>query len=314
MNERTFNKLLWAFHRELKRLYYFSDETIKNYLSCIGQYRSFCREPLEIDILQTKQEHLFEFMLDLRKRLNPSRITHFRAALRRFFRMLYLYGEIQSNPATNLLPVRRKKPTRYNYIPADEILALIDTIDPLCENENRDKLMILMLWCLGLRSLEMRSVKKEDIKIIDSAKKCALLNVHGKVTSAKGAGAKERALLIMDTLFDQLREYIKPFKDNELIFPGKDGKLMHDTTVNRRIGKYAAAAGIRSHITAHCLRHSFATEIRIMMGHENLRETSAYIHISQHDMSASLNLLTIMPDGAAPAGRLGQAGECAHAF
>lgn len=311
MNDKKFNQLLWQFHQNLKQFNHFTDETVKTYISCIMQYERFCRENLQINLLETKQEHLFEFMLDLKQKLSPSRITHFRAALRRFFKMLFLYGEIDHNPALNLLPLRRKEPTRYNYIPAADVLALIEEIDCWQEKETdpsgcrtglrrqtmvQDKLIILLLWCLGLRSLELRSIKKEDIKIINREKKTALLTVHGK-------GAKQRALLIMDKLFDQLSEYIKKFHNDQLIFPGKNNKVMHDTTVNRRINKYATAAQIKTHITAHSLRHCFATEmyyanvpletIKTMLGHENLRETSAYIHVSDNDIRYSLNLLHI---------------------
>lgn len=307
MNDKKFNNLLWEFHRELKLLNNFIEETVKTYISCIQKYNRFAKEKLSIDLLQTKQEHLFEFILDLTKNVSASRITHFRAALVRFFKMLYLYGEIERNPAKNMLPVKRRKSTRYNYIPSEIIMSMISAIDQTNERETklrnqrirRDKLMILMLWCLGLRSGEMRAIRKEDIKIIDSRKKIAMLTVHGK-------GAKERALLIMDKLFDQLNEYIKDFKDKDLIFPGKDNKVMDDSTVGRRIKKYLKIAGINLHITAHCLRHSFATEmyyanvpleaIRTMMGHENLRETSVYIHVSREDMESALSLLSIQGD------------------
>ena len=304
MNDKRFNKLLWEFHRDLKQLNNFKEDTVKTYISCIQKYRLFTKEKFHIDLLQTKEEHLFEFILDLKKNLSPSRITHFRAALRRFFRMLQLHWEIEHNPAKNLLPVKRKKSTRYNHIPQEIIISLIKAIEQTDEKETdlrnerirRDKLMLLVLWCLGLRSGEMRSIKKEDIKIINNKKKIALLTVHGK-------GAKERALLIIDKLFDQLTEYIKELNDADLIFPGKNNNVMDDSTVNKRIKKYSNLTGINVHITAHCLRHSFATEmyyadvpleaIRVMMGHENLRETSAYIHVSRQDMSASLNLLSI---------------------
>jgi site-specific recombinase XerD len=215
--------------------------------------------------------------------------------------MLLLYRQIEHNPAINLLPVKRRKSTRYQHIPNDIIFTLIKATSQRDEKQtdlhrqtmDRDKLMILLLWCLGLRSLELRSIKKEDIKIIDQQKKTALLTVHGK-------GAKQRALLIMDTLFDQLTEYIKKFNDDQLIFPGKNNKVLHDTTINRRLNKYTTA---KTHITAHSLRHSFATEmyyanvpleaIKTMLGHENLRETSAYIHVSDIDIRQSLNLLHI---------------------
>lgn len=309
MNDKKLNKLLWEFHGELKLLNNFNEETVKTYISCIQKYNCFAKEKLNIDLLQTKEEHLFEFILDLTKNLSASRITHFRAALRRFFKMLYLFGEIQRNPATNLLPVKRQKSTRHNYIPSDIILSMIDAID--CTNERetklrkerlrRDKVMILLLWCLGLRSGELRAIKKEDIKIIYTEKKTALLTVHGK-------GAKQRALLIMDKLFDLVIEYIKELEDTYLVFPGKDNKIMDNSTLGRRIKKYLKIARINLHITPHCLRHSFATEmyyagvpleaIRTMMGHENLRDTSVYIHVSREDMQTALSLLSILRPGS----------------
>ncbi len=76
---------------------------------------------------------------------------------------------------------------------------------------------------------------------------------------------------------------------------------MDDSSINKRIKKYSG--GINTHITAHCLRHSFATEmyyanvpleaIKTMLGHDNLRETSAYIHVSDRDIKESLNCLKI---------------------
>ncbi len=304
MKQEKFNELLWAFTKNLKRLNNFTEDTVKTYVSCIIKYRKYVEINLKTELIQTKEEHLFEFILDLKRSVSPSRITHYRAALRRFFEMLFLYGEIERNPAKKLLPVKRKKSTRYDHIPKEIVIALIKAIDKAPEKEtdlrnakkSRDKMMLLFLWCLGLRSGEMRSVKKEDINIIDKKKKIALLTVHGK-------GAKERALLIMDRLFDQAIAYIKYFNNGDYIFPGKTNNRMDDTTVNKRINKYAKLAAINTHITAHCLRHSFATEmyyadvpleaIRVMMGHENLRETSLYIHVSRNDMNYSLNLLSI---------------------
>ncbi len=304
MKAEKFNQLLRYFHQDLKGLNNFTDETVQTYLSCILTYERFCREKLHIHLLQTRPEHLLEFMLDLRKKLSASRLTQFRAALRRFWRMLELYGEIDVNPAKNLLKIKKSKSKRYDYIPADSVLALIKTIDQTADKETerqkarkkRDKLMLLLLWCLGLRSGELLVIKKEDVHILDPRKKSALLTVHGK-------GAKERALLIMDKLFDQVIEFIAPLQPDELLFPGEHSRSMDNSSLNRRIKKYARLSGTDTPVTAHCLRHCFATEmyytdvpleaIRVMMGHESLRDTSIYIHVSKTDMSASLNLLGI---------------------
>lgn len=303
MNGKKFKRLLWAFHQHLKRLNCFSDKTVKTYISCIQIYKQFCNDTLQIDLLQTQEEHLFEFILDLKKKVSSSRVTHFRAALRRFFKILFLYGEIEYNPAKNMLPVKRHKPTRYKHIPKEVLFRMLDAIadcpgQTRNDTPQRDRLMFLFLWCLGLRSLEVRSVKKEDIKIIEARRKCALLTVHGK-------GAKERSLFIMDQLFDKTSGYINNLKEDDLLFPGNSNKLMDDSSINKRIKKYCRSAGIKVHITAHCLRHSFATEmyyanvpleaIRIMLGHDSLRETSGYIHVSESDVKQALNLLTITP-------------------
>ncbi len=107
MNNNKFNKLLWAFQQDLKGLNNFTDETVKTYISCIQKYERFCREMLQIELLQTNEGHLFEFILDLKKNVSPSRIAHFRAALRRFFNMLHLQREIKHNPAKHLLLIKR---------------------------------------------------------------------------------------------------------------------------------------------------------------------------------------------------------------
>jgi len=308
MKTKKFNQLLRYFHQDLKGLNNFTDETVQTYLSCILTYERFCREKLHIELLQTQPEHLLEFMLDLRKNLSASRLTQFRAALRRFWRMLELYGEIDVNPAKNLLTIHKSKSKRYDYIPAHTVLALIKAIDQTTDNETerqkvkkkRDKLMLLLLWCLGLRSGELLVIKKEDVHLLDPRKKSALLTVHGK-------GAKERALLIMDKLFDRVIEFIAPLQPDDLLFPGSNNsRNMDNSSLNRRIKKYARLAGIDTPVSPHCLRHCFATEmyyadvplevIRVMMGHESLRDTAIYIHVSKADMSASLNLLSITPE------------------
>ncbi len=175
MNDKKINELLWDFHRELKRLNNFNGETVKTYISCVQKYERFCREGLDIDLLETKEEHLFEFILRLKKRVSPSRTAHFRAALRRFFKMLHLRMEIEHNPAQNLLPIKRAKPTRYKHIPREIIFKMLKAIDQNEGERNgtkkRDRLLLLILWCLGLRSMEVRSIKKEDIKIMGPDKK-----------------------------------------------------------------------------------------------------------------------------------------------
>ena len=85
MNDKKFNELLWDFHRNIKGLKNFNDDTVKTYISCIIKYREYAENSLHINLFDTTEENLFDFILFLSETLSPSRISHFTAALRRFF-------------------------------------------------------------------------------------------------------------------------------------------------------------------------------------------------------------------------------------
>lgn len=75
-----------------------------------------------------------------------------------------------------------------------------------------------------------------------------------------------------------------PVNKKELIFP-----LPSDTTCNKHLKKWVEAAGIQKHITWHCARHSFGTNlcekdmnpltIMALMGHSSLKYTTRYVRV-----------------------------------
>ena len=71
--------------------------------------------------------------------------------------------------------------------------------------------------------------------------------------------------------------------------------------VNRILNISTKEAGINKHVTAHILRHSFASnllkngvdivKIQRLLGHAHLRTTCIYIHTTIEDLRDSVNVL-----------------------
>ena len=88
-----------------------------------------------------------------------------------------------------------------------------------------------------------------------------------------------------------------------LLFPGSKGKTIGRNRVRQLIMEAARRIGITARVTPHVFRHTFATDmynqkipidaIREMMGHETVRETSVYVHISDELQAEVLKKISI---------------------
>lgn len=298
MNNNKTNGFLDQYRYVMLTINNFSTETIKTYLSCINNFINYAQDQLNVSPLEIDGKKLSKYFINLKEiGVDSGRLTHYRAAIKGFFKFLHDIEIIASNPAEKLFVIRREASVRYKPVPAEVMIDILSQIDKDKQNGKRDYLMTALLWTLGLRSLELRTIRKSQIKILNADERIALITIDGK-------GAKQRALFIVDKLYDRVVEYIKDFNKDDLLFPGKNkNKPLDDSTVNRRIRKYIKKSNHDIHLTAHMLRHSFATElynagvpieaIRIMLGHGSIRETSIYIHPEQKQIDHALSLLTI---------------------
>ena len=160
-------------------------------------------------------------------------------------------------------------------------------------------MIISMFWTLGLRLSELRSLKIRSFEP-DHGHRIGLLRVRGK-------NRKQRALFIVDKLYDTLLTYLddpqSPHKNNEPLFPVDKGGVISNDRVQRMIKEYCSKADIKNRITPHVLRHTFATEmyhnnvpvsaIQSMLGHSKKAETSIYIHVSDQLQRQALELISL---------------------
>jgi len=135
---------------------------------------------------------------------------------------------------------------------------------------------------------------------IGHGRKIGLLRIRGK-------NKKQRALFVVDRLFDALIRYLNhrlsPHKKLSPLFPGKPNTAISNSRLQRIVKDQAKKAGIIAAVTPRVLRHSFATEmyhqnvplsaIQAMMGHDSIADTSIYIHVSDKLKQLALDNIRI---------------------
>ena len=153
----------------------------------------------------------------------------------------------------------------------------------------RNKAIIEVLFCCGLRVSELTDLKMSDLFLDEK-----FIRVIGK-------GDKERLVPISESAIQELRFWfvdrnvmkIKPGEE-DYVFLNIHGKHLTRAMIFTIVKRLAAAAGITKNVSPHTLRHSFATSllegganlraIQEMMGHESIGTTQIYTHIDMHTL------------------------------
>lgn len=165
------------------------------------------------------------------------------------------------------------------YLELEEIEKLISVLDVNNKNDRRNRIMIILLYGCGLRTMELCGL---DIKDIDRE--------HQEIHIRHAKGDLERQIPVPDAVWTELLAYI-----SERRWVG--GALFRTTHKNKRIDSKALSnvlsekvlkAGIGKKVTPKALRHTFATHlmdrgvdlavIASLMGHRSPRETGVYLH------------------------------------
>ena len=143
-------------------------------------------------------------------------------------------------------------------------------IDEVLENANiEEKLLISMLYGLGLRISELSGLKLEDIK-------APWVQVHGK-------GNKVRELPLLPEIQTLITAYIA-LKHPKIYLFEKGNSPMNSAQLRYIMTKLFKAQGLK--VTPHQLRHSFAThllnngariaDVSELLGHETMATTQVY--------------------------------------
>ncbi len=262
-----------AFNRFIEdRKTFCSFSTIDYYRENLHRFISFLDRRDVQEIEQLTQEDLKQYLLFLRS-LNVKNTT-----IHCYFRAInaFCYFLIDQEYIPYFrYKVRLPRPDPDPVLPltaveADHLISVIKlTSDP--EFCKRDLLIIRLMLDLGLRSSEVRHLKKSDI-------------LCDRIQIVNSKCNKSRVLPLPETIKDLLLDYdLTRFRSNDFIINISENGLKH---LFQRIKKKSQI----SRIHAHLLRHTFATSymlyrrnieyLRIYLGHEDYTTTKYYVHLA----------------------------------
>jgi len=161
----------------------------------------------------------------------------------------------------------------------------------------------------GLRVSEVTALKVGDI---DSTR--MLIRVE------QGKGRKDRNAMLSPQLLDLLRLWWREGKRRSVmlphgwLFPGRNPvEPLSTRQLNRAVHEAAEAAGIKTRVTPHTLRHSFATHlleqdvdirvIQVLLGHSKLDTTALYARVATKTIRAvtsPIEHLKLLMEGNSP--------------
>jgi integrase/recombinase XerD len=225
------------------------------------------------------ESHLIVYLGRLRRSgASPATVMRKLSSVRGFYRQLAREEQIAADPTANLPPaqLRRRLP---NVLSVEEVGRLIAQPDTRAPRGLRDRAMLELVYAAGLRASELVGLTRGD------------LNLDLGLVRCLGKGSKERVVPVGRLAIDAARAYLASRRDAAgALFPGNKGRPLTRVSFWRIVRRYARQAGMRTPISPHTFRHSFATHmldggadlraIQELLGHANIATTQIYTHVS----------------------------------
>jgi len=263
-----------------------SENTVLAYGRDLKSFLEHCKSSNIKHLSQIKpaiiQNYLRILTLDQK---GESSIKRALVAIRMFLRYSRLMGLVEDDFTAIL-----ESPKIWQRLPSicskQQVVNLLNAPSPDEPFYLRDKAMLELLYATGMRASEIAGLKIPDLNLDIAYLRCL------------GKGNRERVVPVGKVAIEATVEYLsklrpelaKPFSDNFLLL-SRTGRPMSRIEVWRLVKKYAMRAGMPRNLTAHTLRHCFATHllaggadlrsIQEMLGHVDIATTQIYTHVDQ---------------------------------
>ena len=263
--------------------------TIAAYRSDLRAFAAFLEER-QLDLLNVKRADIMDYLASRVTDGSSSRsAARLLSALRRFYAWCLQQGLVTDNPTALVRSPSLGRPLP-KVITESEVQALLHA--PVVSEDLglRDRAMLELLYGCGLRVSELVGLT------------VAQVNIQQGVLRVWGKGNKERLIPVGDICADWLKRYLESARpslirgNTDVLFLSNRGAGMTRQAFWYRIRAHGLAAGIRTQLSPHILRHAFATHlvnhdadlrvVQLLLGHSSLSTTQIYTHVAQERLKS----------------------------
>ena len=276
-------KTIEQYNRHLNKFGDFlEDENIDSY--------KFKVEKISLNLADGFREYLYKVAS---KRISIKTANAYMISLRAFLK--YLEKKWYKSLSATAIDLIKAEPRQVEFLTKDELKRLFSATNTDNIIWTRDLAIMEMIYSTGLRISELTSL---DIKDID---------LKRKEFAVRWKWRKVRVVYITQNASDLIKKYLDKRNDHlsplfirhnikiENIDILEDEKMrLSRFFITTMIKKYALKAYILKDISAHTLRHSFATtlldsgadlrSIQEMLGHSSITTTQVYTHVTNKQL------------------------------
>lgn len=259
----------------------YSLNTIISYINDLYYFHEF----VKMDFDKVKYDDIRDYLeyLNLKKEKSTS-VSRKISSLKSFYKFLYKndYMDKKDYPLVKVTyPKKEKKLPKFLYY--NDLLEIINESSK-DKDGVRDRLIIEMLYATGVRVSELVNIKLNDI------------DFNNKRIIVCGKGNKERIVYYGDYAEEVLNKYLKTHvrKNNNYLFLNSKGEQITDGGIRYIIDNIMKKLSIKTHVTPHVLRHTFATDmlnngcdikvVQELLGHSSLKATEIYTHVTNEHL------------------------------
>ncbi len=266
----------------------FSTHTVTAYTKDLKQFLHHVEQNLEIQTITNVDHHdirswIITILED--EKLQAVSVNRKISCLRSFYKYLIRNELIVKNPMDRITSLKTKKKLPL-FLEQGQMENLLDQMEFGNDFAGvRDKLIVELLYCTGMRRSELIGLKESNV------------NRSKNEIKVLGKRNKERIIPLSSGVIALIEEYCKmktsSFSSSDsdfFLLVSDSGEQMTDGFVYRKVNRYLRLVTTIEKKSPHILRHTFATHmlnngadlnaIKELLGHANLSATQVYTHNS----------------------------------